>query len=310
MLLNSKNKKFPNLAICLILLISMVSPIKGWCASWGWNPSFKGAPMVSQVTSTSVLVSWKDIVETRECADQFLVKYWRTRTPKNYIMSDLVSAELNSVILAEIEPAIEYTYQVIAREDKSLGRIDYTRSPMTKFRAAPNFGHKSNVDGVNVARGHKIGKKYNIMSKIIQPKHKEIPPTPDNTIVNRIGNGGSKLMADQSQHSDVKEQNGISLIIANPATIAFLIVGGLLIGLLLVGITYSFFKRVRNRQKSSPGVLLKSTAPQENSYIAQPLDDPEKSTNTCLSASEDHKRSSSDTIKASTLNGATEEKTL
>ena len=37
-----------------------------------------------QVKIDKVRVSWKDIVKNRECADQFLVKYWPRNQPMQY----------------------------------------------------------------------------------------------------------------------------------------------------------------------------------------------------------------------------------
>ena len=37
-----------------------------------------------QVQFDTVRVSWKDIVMNRECADQFLVKYWPRNQPMQY----------------------------------------------------------------------------------------------------------------------------------------------------------------------------------------------------------------------------------
>ena len=44
----------------------------------------KGPPTVHQVKIDKVRVSWKDIVKNRECADQFLVKYWPRNQPMQY----------------------------------------------------------------------------------------------------------------------------------------------------------------------------------------------------------------------------------
>ena len=121
----------------IIVILSCLSAYIGlgnaYCWQIGWNPSFKGAPKIIQMDTTVVQVSWGNIIETRECADQFVVKYWKIGRPNDYIMTDLISVDLDSALVTGIKPGVKYTFQVIAREDKSLGRIEYNYSPTTSF---------------------------------------------------------------------------------------------------------------------------------------------------------------------------------
>jgi hypothetical protein len=51
---------------------------------------FTGPPKVEQIDLATVRVSWEGLVTQRECADQFLVKYWQRTNPQSYLTSDLV----------------------------------------------------------------------------------------------------------------------------------------------------------------------------------------------------------------------------
>ena len=61
----------------LAFLALMVDFCRGWCVGIGQNPTFKGKPLIQQLSDlSSVRVSWEGLVDYRECADQFLVSYW------------------------------------------------------------------------------------------------------------------------------------------------------------------------------------------------------------------------------------------
>jgi hypothetical protein len=46
---------------------------------------FTGPPKVEQIDLATVRVSWEGLVTQRECADQFLVKYWQRTNPQSYL---------------------------------------------------------------------------------------------------------------------------------------------------------------------------------------------------------------------------------
>ena len=144
----SKTFFVTNYILCISHFIGLVN---GWCSGIGSNPGFHSAPTVSQISLTSVQISWKDIVTSRGCADQFVVKYWKGGSPSNYEMSDKVNQDVDAIILKGIIPKIEFTYQAIAVETKSLGRIDYNYSPLTRFTTSTyTKNEKSNEDNLNV----------------------------------------------------------------------------------------------------------------------------------------------------------------
>jgi len=115
-----------------LLLCGLPSLCQGYCKSLGWNPSWSGPPMVQQLTLTSVRVSWAGLLQQAECADNILVKHYRGIDSNNYKMSDILDKEVTSYIVHDLTPDAEYTYQVIAREEKWTG-IDYNRGEKTTF---------------------------------------------------------------------------------------------------------------------------------------------------------------------------------
>ena len=64
----------------LLLVASfLLRDVYSYCWQVGWNPGFRSGPSIQQITLAKVRVSWAGIVENRECADQFVVKYWKIR---------------------------------------------------------------------------------------------------------------------------------------------------------------------------------------------------------------------------------------
>ena len=110
---------------CVFILCIKIVLINGYCWQVGWNPTFTGPPTIVQYSPTSVQISWKNIIKMRKCADQFMVKYWESYSPKSYKMSKQVANNADAMILTGIKPEVEYAYQVIAREDKGPKGIDY-----------------------------------------------------------------------------------------------------------------------------------------------------------------------------------------
>lgn len=108
----------------------------GYCWEPGKNPGFTGPPKVEQIDLQNVRVSWDGLVTQRDCADQFLVKYWQRSNPQDYSTSDLLDVNANSVVVKVI-PKVDYQFQAVAREDKGvIGGIDWNKSPLTDFRTS------------------------------------------------------------------------------------------------------------------------------------------------------------------------------
>ena len=289
--------------VVLSCLLGYISLGSAYCWQIGWNPSFTGAPNVVQVDTTVVQVSWGNIIETRECADQFVVKYWKSGRPNDYIMTDLISVDLDSALVTGIKPGIKYNFQVIAREDKSLGRIEYNYSPTTIFlgKYVPKKEKKTISSNAVIAESHSLGEKYDIESRILQPKSSQpiSMPTDSKLVVTEADRAIDSPQ--KNEHSSIKEVSRFSITV-----VVIMIVGGVMVVLLIVGIGYNCIRKMKDSEPRSPKTLLQTSQNAENIYTETPEDNQDKCDNSgdnSLSESERHKYSSSDTIKASSLNG-------
>ena len=112
------------LDIILTLLAATLPPAHGYCAGIGANPGFKDAPLVQQVTLTSVKVSWGGLVTRAECADQFIVKSWNARNPNDYKMSDLLPLTQFSYIVTDLVPNQDYVFQVTYLSSMTSSRLN------------------------------------------------------------------------------------------------------------------------------------------------------------------------------------------
>lgn len=120
----------------LIYISCLVFESAGYCWQAGYNPGFTGPPKLEQVSIDTVRVSWDGIVKHRDCADQFLVKFWPRSSPQQYATSDLVPPNVDFIDL-KVTPKISYQFQAVAREDKGLiGGIDWNKSPVTDFKTS------------------------------------------------------------------------------------------------------------------------------------------------------------------------------
>jgi len=122
------------LDIIVTLLAVILQPAQGYCA--GSNPGFKDAPLVQQVTLTSVKVSWHGLVTRSECADQYIVKSWNIQNPMDYKLSDLLPLNQLSYIVTDLVPNQDYVFEAVAREDKGFLGKDWNRSPKAYFRTS------------------------------------------------------------------------------------------------------------------------------------------------------------------------------
>jgi len=121
--------------LSLFFVVTWVTLVHGYCTLLGSNPGFTGPPIVEQVSTTSVQVSWEGLVYRIECADEFLVKSWDIRNAKDYKLSELLPTSQFSFIVTDLDPNKGYVFQVIARENKGrrLG-VEYNKSETTLFR--------------------------------------------------------------------------------------------------------------------------------------------------------------------------------
>ena len=223
------DRRFKVLSVVFLHLSLYVTHVAAWCASIGWNPSFDGPPKITQIESTSVLISWDHVIKTRECADHFFVKYWKARSPHDYKLTDLISTKLTSVVLVDLNPGVEYVYQVVAREDKSLGRIDYNRSPLARFRCKNLSDGSKHIDddSVPIAQGHRRYEAYD--GKVLEPQSQQITPSyAEYDYGNDDTNGEDDFYGRGSRYS--------------MTTMVIYIVCGLIFVLIFIGVAYGCIK--------------------------------------------------------------------
>jgi len=121
------------LVVAMLVLVAVLPSCQGYCKSLGWNPSFNGPPLVEQLTLTSARVSWAGKLEQAECADNIIVKHYKGINSNDYQLSEPLPIEVTSYVVLDLTPNLEYTYQVIAREEKGLWGVDYNRGEKTTF---------------------------------------------------------------------------------------------------------------------------------------------------------------------------------
>ena len=125
-------------AILWLTLLFLLLPqdTNAYCWQPGKNPRFTDEPEVYQISLTKVRISWDSIVDHRDCADSFIVKYWKGTNPSKYTMTNQVEKTVSHMDI-EVSPKIEYYFQAIAREDKGiLAGIDYNRATPVKFKTS------------------------------------------------------------------------------------------------------------------------------------------------------------------------------
>ena len=75
--------------VVIIAVIACLTGLsQGYCWAAGRNPGFSGPPRIEQLKIDVVRVSWTNIVTKRECADNFVVKYWPRSAPNEYEVRD------------------------------------------------------------------------------------------------------------------------------------------------------------------------------------------------------------------------------
>jgi len=118
----------------LLGLLTLTSHCHAYCSTPGANPWWTGPPQIEQVSLTSVRVSWDKLLERPDCADSMLVKHFKGTYSSDFKMTEPMEVATNSYIVMDLVPMVDYTFQVIAREEKGILGVDYNRSPKTVFR--------------------------------------------------------------------------------------------------------------------------------------------------------------------------------
>ena len=132
------NRVFGFTIIHALILFYWLEFAEGNCWQDGEHPLLPAAPKIIQLTATKVKVSWASIINQEECADYFLVRYWISASPNNYLESDLPLSNANHVILEGIVPGVSYTYEVRAVQRK--GVTNHTNiSGKVTFTAKNNY---------------------------------------------------------------------------------------------------------------------------------------------------------------------------
>lgn len=194
------------LAALAHLLILTPALVNGYCWEPGKNPSFTGTPIAEQVDIKTVRISWFGLVSSRECTDQFLVKYWPRNNPQAYEMSEMAPNTANHIDV-KVTPKLDYQFQAVAREDKGyMIGIDYNKSPVTDFRTSLH--------------------------------NKEVAPSLPPQQQENVENGKSQVMAAPSTISQrINEEEATVLTVE---LIAIIIVCGVVLLLVVVGVIYKF----------------------------------------------------------------------
>ena len=142
--LNKPQKHF--VFISVILVVHFLEYSQAYCWQAGWNPSFTGPPVVSEIQPDVVRVSWAGIVTRKNCTDSFMVKIWGHDRPSNYKESDKTDANADFLDI-RLKPTTSYTIQAIAIEDKGIMGLDYNKSPFAEFTS-------DRIDNILVTSGN------------------------------------------------------------------------------------------------------------------------------------------------------------
>ena len=132
-----------------------------YCWQNSWSPSFKSDPKVEQLSNTKVRVSWDGIVDKIECADSFIVKYWRKSNPidlygnpSTYKMTIPVPTDVSYEDI-EVAPDVNYLFQVIALSDISIEYkgpilgVDYNKAEPIEFKTSSSTCNCNPVGSIN-----------------------------------------------------------------------------------------------------------------------------------------------------------------
>ena len=177
---------------------------------------FTGPPRVEQLDLATVRVSWEGLVTQRECADQFLVKFWQRSNPQSYSTSELLDRNANSVDV-KVVPKVDYQFQAVAREDKGpIVGIDWNKSPVTDFKTS--------------VRNKEI-------SKIPIPNEQPISTSPTDASLKSTSDAGGQVAVPTAAVSETKEK----VLPLSIEVLAIIAVCGTAVLLIFVGVAYKLF---------------------------------------------------------------------
>ena len=111
----------------LLILVILPQYLKAYCKQDGMNALFLTSPRVRQMSNSTLRVSWKGIVQNKECVDGFMVKYRekekRDEPPHIPLLSYTDDGNATFIDI-DVLPGREYILQAIAFEDT--GRYHHT----------------------------------------------------------------------------------------------------------------------------------------------------------------------------------------
>jgi len=223
--------------VVLLWLAQFPSLGLAYCFQVGYNPFWKGPPIVEQVTLTSVRVSWAGLLELADCADNILVKHYKGVYSSQYKLSDPLSIEATSYIVHDLSPNLEYTYQVIAREEKGLLGVDYNRGEKTTFTTSLR----------NRQKGNEVKKDDPIFIPDLEDGAAVLPPQSEVVTGSSVNSQDIvtrtvKPVYDQSQFTkQLTEEVGIEMVLG-------IIVGVLIVLIITVGVVYNWLKKEKQEK--------------------------------------------------------------
>ena len=100
--------------IKLIILLHFFVKIDAFCSD-AKKPIFTGKPKVYQIAIDKVILSWKDIIKNKECADEFIVKYKNNITNCNEYHHEPVLGKSVTELEISVAMNVKYEFEVIVR---------------------------------------------------------------------------------------------------------------------------------------------------------------------------------------------------
>ena len=140
----------------LLTLVILAQYIKAYCKQDGMNALFLTTPSVWQMSNSSLRVSWKGIVENKECVDGFMVKYRekeKLNEPPHIPLLSYTDDGNATFIDIDVLPGREYILQAIATEDT--GRYYHTEGyGEDHFAISPEVNFRTQEDNATTGKCH------------------------------------------------------------------------------------------------------------------------------------------------------------
>ena len=128
----------------LLALVILPQYIKAYCKQDGMNALFLTTPSVWQMSNSNLRISWKGIVQNKECVDGFMVKYRekeKRNEPPHIPLLSYTDDGTATFMDVDVLPGREYILQAIATEDtgryyhtEGYGEDHFAISPEVNFR--------------------------------------------------------------------------------------------------------------------------------------------------------------------------------